>query len=75
MSQSTVKWLESKLDELLELYPSQQEAVNYLIEKAKQREKEQHYNTWLTAQMTYPGDDCVYIAETFEKYYNETFPE
>ncbi len=42
-------------------------------EKYNQMEKEQHYNTWLTAEMEYPDDDSFAIADSFEKYYKKTY--
>ena len=38
---SAVDWLENKIDDLLELYPSDREKVNEVIEQAKQMESEQ----------------------------------
>lgn len=38
---SAVEWLENKIDDLLELYPSDREKVNEVIEQAKQMESEQ----------------------------------
>lgn len=39
MKQTAVEWLESKLDDILELYPSEWDKVNEVIKQAKEMEK------------------------------------
>ena len=70
MAQTAVEWLVNKLKE--SGIPLMKDELE-MIQQAKQMEKEQHYNTWLTAQMNYPNEDYIGISKTFEHYYNETY--
>ena len=71
MAQTAVGWIAEKMKKLTP--PGYQIEISAMLEKAKQMEKEQHYNTWLTAEAEYPDDDTFAIAESFEQYYNETY--
>ena len=76
MAQQTA--LQQLIEWAISLKYNSQQCTDWICIKEKaeellQMEKEQHYNTWLTAQMNYPDEDYIGIAETFEKYYNETY--
>jgi hypothetical protein len=61
MKQTSVEWLEEKLDNLLELYPSQNEELTKLIQQAKEMEEEQKgYSKEEVKTMLY---NCVDVLE------------
>lgn len=67
--QTAVEWLESKLDDLLDLYPTEWEAVNLLIVKAIEMEKEQ-----ICDALDF-GKVCLLQSnyKSAEQYYRETY--
>lgn len=75
MKQTSVEWLESKLDELLELYPSEWEAVGNVIKDAKQMEKVR----MIEFAIKFAESDSFYCDGEFDivkgavQYYNETY--
>jgi hypothetical protein len=77
--QTAVEWLHMKLDVYFELFPSEWQKLNQIIEEAKAMEKEQMINTWTEA--TAPDheiglSDAFYIisqVKKAEQYYNETY--
>jgi hypothetical protein len=66
--QTAVEFLAEQLDNIIELYPSQFENVNKVIEQAKQMEKEQILNAYNFGY--WESEDSTKIADM---YYNETF--
>ena len=58
--------MESKLDDLLNLYPTEWEAVNILIVKAIEMEKEQAFELFKAGQ-----DSMEVGGKNFEQYYGK----
>jgi hypothetical protein len=77
--QTAVEWLHMKLDVYFELFPSEWQKLNQIIEEAKAMEKEQIINTW--SEATAPDheiglSDMSYIisqVQKAEQYYDETY--
>ena len=67
--QTAVEWLESKLDDLLDLYPTEWEAVNLLIVQAIEMEKEQIMDSFDKGKW----DSMAFKGKSKERYYNETY--
>jgi hypothetical protein len=70
MKQTAVEWLVEQLPLI------QQEGLRYVIEQAKQMEKEQHDKTaeeWWKEGAHYMESGGRAKWESFEQYYNETF--
>ena len=65
-SMTAVEWLESKLDDLLDIYPTEWEAVNLLIVKAIEMEKEQAFQLFKAGQ-----DSMEECGKNFEQYYEK----
>ena len=63
--QTAVEWLEEQMIISNFLFTKR------LFEQAKQMEKEQHEDTWFTAQVEF-GED-LNKRKYFEDYYNETY--
>ena len=64
--QTAVEWLHMKLDVYLELFPSEWQKLNEVIEQAKAMEREQIITAYGSDR--YPCSD-----EDAEQYYNETY--
>ena len=67
--QTAVEWLAEQFDNIVELYPSQFEEVNKVIEQAKEMEKKQIIET---AYFMYMNGTTKYPI-TAEQYYKENY--
>ena len=76
---TAVEWLEEKLDNLLELYPSQNEELTKLIQQAKEMEKtekEKFDNILSMLQEAYrrlENTNMVSLRKEIKETINETF--
>jgi hypothetical protein len=64
--ETAVEWLHMKLDVYFELFPSEWQKLNQIIEEAKTMEKEQIEDAW---------DDGIdsFSTRSAEQYFNETY--
>ena len=72
---TAVEWLENKINDELEIYNNQWLLIENFIEQAKEMEKQQISNAWLSAwkdSMLNPLEDKYYQPEA-EQYFNETY--
>ena len=67
--QTAVEWLHMKLDVYFELFPSEWQKLNQIIEEAKAMEKEQIKEGYIMALL----DGDAMIRRDAEDYYNETY--
>ena len=70
MNQTAVQWLEEQLDNLLELYPSEIQKVNGVLQQAKKIEKQQIIDAYNSGQQKEAKQNFWTKGEL---YYNETF--
>ena len=71
MKQTAVEWLLNKIES-----KNGKEFSSYyteFIEQAKEMEKEQHNNTWVSGWVECKYDNSICKEKTFEQYYNETY--
>ena len=70
--QTAVEWL---IKELGEYFPHDIGGINYMVEKAKQLEKEQHGDTWNKALDAYEDRGYLYVRAwtDFDDHYRETY--
>jgi len=64
---TAVEWLKYELDTELELYNSQWDKINKILEQAKEMEKQQIINAWNDVKI------CDSGYKDAQQYYNETF--
>ncbi len=67
--QTAVEWLHMKLDVYFELFPSEWQKLNQIIEEAKAMEKEQIVHCY---EQSY-RDGYIDNGKSGEAYYNETY--
>ena len=71
MKQSSVEWLANRIDEIIEVYPSERQLLSDAIKQAKAMRKEEiedaHYDGQIEGFTGIPSKDLA------KKYYNETF--
>ena len=72
--QTAVEWLHMKLDVYFELFPSEWQKLNQIIEEAKAMEKEQIEDAW-DKRCSHGVVSQTWHIETKngEQYYNETY--
>jgi hypothetical protein len=76
---TAVEWLEEKLDNLLELYPSQNEELTKLIQEAKEMEKaeKEKFDNMLSmleeAYRRLENTNMVSLRKEIKETINETF--
>lgn len=66
MKQTAVEWLESEM-----LKPNL--SVKYILEKAKEMEKQQIIEAYKTSTSQFANEAEIINHKSAEKYYNETF--
>lgn len=73
---TAIEWLNYELDTELELYNSQWDKINKILEQAKEMEKQQiikFTNDFIDKHTYGDYDGNVQKNKTIEKYYNKTF--
>lgn len=63
---TAVEWFDRQLDFLLELYPSENKKLDELIKQAKEKEKQQIIDAWISGDVFCNEQDA-------ERYFNKTF--
>lgn len=73
--QSSVDWLANRIDEIIELYPSQRQPICDAIKQAKAMHREEHLETWVESAVQHRKENHYRKKKIllFEDYYNETF--
>lgn len=71
--QTAVEWIISEIVRHQMSFYGTSSIPLYIIEKAKQMEKEQHEETWFSSRVEDMGDDFKVEQKSFEDYYNETY--
>jgi hypothetical protein len=71
MKQTAVEWLYKEMIKKSVNDPSHN--VLYILQHAKEMEKEQMNDTWEDSRLFDKGDDYIGEQKSFEQYYNEIF--
>ena len=69
---SSVEWLANRIDEIIELYPSERQLLSDARKQAKAMHKEEYIDAWMNGQND-SGYSQKELRKMAEEDYNETF--
>ena len=71
--QTAVDYFFDKIKSNFEHDGDKLESVMFLYAICKEKEREQHENTWIDSRMNDKGDSYIGKQISFEQYYNDTY--